>query len=76
MTAPPSGSSPAAEKLTVSGAGPEAGSANASTVGGVPVPPPWIVNVSVPTAPALPATSVARCSTVCWPVPVTVTGVA
>ena len=50
------------------------GSANAS-ITGAPGAEPWIVYVPVPTAPTLPATSVARCSSVCGPLPEIVTGV-
>jgi hypothetical protein len=62
-----------AEKRTRSGAGPESGSAKPWTVG-APGEPPSIVYVPEPTAPTLPATSVARCSSVCEPLPEIVTG--
>ena len=72
-SAPPSGSSPSALNVTASGAGPPGGSANACTLGAPGSAPPSIENASLPTAPTLPATSVARCSSVWSPAALTVT---
>src|SRR5688572_18715545 len=64
---------PSAVKRTSSGAEPDVGSANAS-ITGAPDCWVWIVYVAVLTAPTLPAASVARCSSVCCPLPEIVTG--